>query len=70
MFVKTQTVKAESGKAYTYYRLARSYREKGEVKQDIVADLGALTAQEAAKFRPPDIARRSTATFGGIDHES
>jgi serine/threonine protein kinase len=23
-----------------------------------------------AKFRPPDIARRSTATFGGIDHES
>jgi len=50
VFVKTQTVKADTGKAYTYYRLAKSYRERGKVRQEIVADLGALTAQEAAKL--------------------
>lgn len=46
MFVKTQTVKKPSGKSYTYYRLAESYREDGKVKHRILAELGALTPQE------------------------
>ncbi|MDA1142466.1 MAG: IS1634 family transposase [Planctomycetota bacterium] len=57
MYVKSQTVKSPSGKAYTYYRLAESYREDGKVKHRILGELGALTSEEAAK-----LARR----FAGI----
>ena len=46
MYLKTQTVKKANGKAYTYYRLAESYRENGKVKHRILAELGALSAEE------------------------
>jgi len=46
MFLKPQTVKKPSGKSYTYYRLAESYREDGKVKHRILAELGSLTPEE------------------------
>ena len=46
MYVKTQTVNKSSGKSYTYYRLVESYRDRGDVKHRIVANLGALTPDE------------------------
>jgi len=46
MFLKTQTVRKPNGKSYTYYRLVHSYREKGKVKQRVVAELGALSPQD------------------------
>lgn len=46
MFLKTQTIKKPNGKSYTYYRLAQSFRENGQVKHRILAELGALTEEE------------------------
>jgi transposase len=46
MYLKPQTVKKPNGKSYTYYRLAESYREGGNVKHRILAELGALKPEE------------------------
>ncbi|MBI3301336.1 MAG: IS1634 family transposase [Deltaproteobacteria bacterium] len=46
MYLKAQTVKKASGKSYTYYRLAESYRENGQVKHRILAELGPLKPEE------------------------
>lgn len=50
MFVKSQTVRSPNGRSYTYYRLVQSYRESGQVKHRVIAELGRLTAEEAAKL--------------------
>jgi len=50
MYVKSQTVRKPNGKSYTYYRLVHAFREEGKVKHRVVAELGALTADEAEKL--------------------
>ena len=46
MFLKTQTIKKPNGKSYTYYRLAESYRQNGQVKHRILAELGSLNGEQ------------------------
>lgn len=50
MYIKSQTVRKPNGKSYTYYRLVEAYREAGKVKHRILAELGALTQEEAGKL--------------------
>lgn len=62
MYVKSQTVRKPDGKSYTYYRLVESYREEGQVKHRILAQLGRLTREEAAK-----LSRRFAQIAGGAE---
>jgi len=50
MFLK-KTKKKYKKKSYDYYSLAESYREKGKVKHRQIANLGALTPEQAERIR-------------------
>jgi hypothetical protein len=68
MFVKKQTIHAPNGCDYTYYRLVQAYRENGQVKHRVIAELGRLTAEEAGKLarRFAEIAGNSLVTLGDV----
>ena len=57
MYLRHTTICTE-GKTYTYWRLVRSVRRDGKVKQETVAQLGELDAQGRANARA--LARRMT----------
>ena len=57
MYLRHSTVHKE-GKTHTYWRLVRSVRRGGKVRQETVAQLGELDAQGRAKAQA--LARRMT----------
>jgi len=64
MFLK-KSKKSYKGKGYETYALTESYREGGKVKHRHIANLGALTPEQAARIRLVLKAKRSEDVFVG-----
>ncbi len=64
MFLK-KSKKSYKGKGYETYALTESYREGGKVKHRHIANLGALTPEQASRIRLVLKAKRSEDVFVG-----